>query len=183
MSRNNFLVVVAAAFLLFIVGAVVLSNYSTVRKNYVTLDQILTIQGNNYGYKMFDTFKSFDYTASFTVLNGSIRSCFPLPEAYFDEWQKGQYEPSWGVKTSYTEYEIKRAEFMPGTVGGIVLYWFAFYNEDSSAKEVMVQVTRYWSETDLVNSSVGVATILAGAVLSTWSLFAIKRPLSERNPQ
>lgn len=182
MSRNNFLVIVAAAFLLFIIGAVVLSNYSTVRKNYVTLEQILTIQGNTYGYKIFDTFKSFDYTASFTVLNGSIKSCFPLPEGYFDEWQKGQYEPNWGVKTSYAEYEIKRAEFMPGTAGGIVLYWFAFYNEDPSAKEVKVQVTQYRSETDPVNTSVGVAAILAGAVLSMWSLFAIKRPLPKRIP-
>jgi len=180
MTRNNLLVQVAAAFLLFVIGAMVLSNYSTVKRNYVTLDQVLTIQRNNYGYKIFDTYKSFDYTASFTVLNGSIRSCFPLQEGDFNEWQNGQYEPSWGVKTSLAEYEIERAEFMPGTAGGVVLYWFAFYNEDPSAKEVKVQVTQHWSEMDATNTSVGVVAILAGAVLSVWSLFAVKRSLPER---
>jgi hypothetical protein len=179
MSRKNSLVLVAAI-ILFITGVVVLANYSTVRRSYVILDQILTVRGSSYGYKIFNTYQSFDYKASFTVLNGSVRSCFPLQEGYFDQWQKGQYQPSWGDKMSYAEYEIKRAEFMPGTAGAIMLYWLAFYNEDPSAKEVKVQVTEYQSETDPVNMSVGVAAILAGAALSMWSLFAIKRPLPER---
>lgn len=177
---SRILLVLVVAFLLFIVGAIILANYSTVKRSYLTLDQTLTVQGSSYGYKLFNTYESFEYTASFTVLNGSIRSCFPLQEGYFDQWQRGQYAPIWESETSYAEYEIKRAEFMPGTAGAVTLYFFAFNNEDPSAKEINVRVIEHQSETDPVNTSVGVMAILGGLALTTWTLFTTKRPLPER---
>jgi len=117
MNRNKLLMICVAAFMLIAAGTVVLSSYSTVTRSAVTFDQTLIVPGGNYGSKLFDVFRNYDYIVSFTVLNGSLRSCFPLAEGYFDQWQNGEYEPNWGDETSHAEYQIRRSGPCPEPQG------------------------------------------------------------------
>lgn len=164
--KRMFLVSSTVILASFLIGGFVISYFfSSMDKSAVPLDEVLLVEGNDYGYKLFNTYSNLDYTASFTVLNGTIKSCYPLSEALFQEWQQGQYEPTW-VETNHGEYEINKSADIPQEytgAGGIRLLFFVFKNEDSFMKEVNLQVTEFWQETNYAYLTVGILLMVMSA--------------------
>jgi len=165
MRSKFFLTVFSVISATFLVSGFAISYFFTsVDKSWVTLDKSLVVEGNDSGYKIFDTFSNYDYIASFTVVNGTLKSCYPLSEGLFQQWQEGQYEPNW-VETNHAEYELVKSSNIPRGytgAGAVNLFWFVFKNDDSFSKEVHLQVTQFWKETNYAILIVGTALMVTG---------------------
>lgn len=150
---------------IFIGGFAISLLFSSMDKSAVILDKSLLVQGNDYGYELFNTYSNRYYIASFTVLNGTIEACYPLPEGLFQKWQQGQYEPTW-AETNLGEYKINKSADIPQGytgAGGVRLFFFAFKNEDYFMKEVRLQVTEFWQETNYAYLAVGILLMVTAA--------------------
>ncbi|HEY4675024.1 MAG TPA: hypothetical protein VIH48_03105 [Candidatus Bathyarchaeia archaeon] len=160
---------------LLIIGAVIFFYFSApTEKSQIALDNLLTVQANEYGYKEFGFFSDKDTIASFNVSNGTVKSCEPLTGALFLKWQEGQYEPNWAEK-DHENYKLIKEYIPPGLIGPVYVRYFLFFNEDSYDKEVHLQVTQFWSEQNSLNLVIGVATIVAGLGLQTALIAIYKR--------
>jgi hypothetical protein len=95
-----------------------------------------------------------DYIASFTVSEGTIKG-YPMTATQLSLWLEGTYEPDWT--------ESNQADFgMSIDIGdgeGSTRH-FVFTNDDSSAKEVHVEFSKVWEETNYVNLFGGAILVL-----------------------
>lgn len=175
MTEKSFLLGSLACLALFVIGAVILLYFSApIEKSQIMFDKFLIVQANEYGYKEFGFFSDKDNVASFSVSNGTIKSCEPLTEALFLEWQEEHYEPNW-VETDHEDYKLSKENIPPGLIGAVLVRYFLFFNEDSYDKEVHLQVTQFWNEHNSLNLVGGVAAIVIGLGIETGLIVMYKR--------
>lgn len=96
MVRMKFLLGIVISLSLSVAGVVILAYFCTpIEKSEVWFDEFFSVKANEYGVKTFFYYSGDDNILSFSVTNGTIKSCEPLTEALLLEWQAGQYEPNW----------------------------------------------------------------------------------------
>ena len=138
--------------------------FGQVEKSEVAWSGSLTVQGNETKWKDFGVLSPYDYVASFTVSNGTIKSCYPLDESLFNYWQERQFEPTF-VETDHADYKSSTPSHSMVVTGAVYVRYFIFVNEDSYPKEVQYQITRVWHEKNHLLILSGIAMIPIGMIL------------------
>ena len=139
--------------------------FGQVEKSEVAWSGSLTVQGNETKWKDFGVLSPYDYIASFTVSNGTIKSCYPLHETLFNYWQEGLFDPDFH-ETDRADYKLNTEPLeFAGAMGTVHLRFFIFVNENSYAKEIRYQITRVWHETNYLLILSGIAMIPIGMIM------------------
>lgn len=138
--------------------------FGQVEKSEVAWSGSLTVQGNETKWKDFGVLSPYDYIASLTVSDGTIKSCYPLDETLFYYWQEGQFEPIL-VETDHADYKLSTPSHSMVVTGAVYVRYFIFVNEGSYPKEVQYQITRVWHETSYLPILSGIAMIPIGMIM------------------
>lgn len=139
--------------------------FGRVEKSEVAWSGSLTVQGNETKWKDFGVLSPYDYIASFTISDATIKSCYPLDETLFNYWQEGLYEPIF-VEMDRADYKLSTEPLeFSAAMGKVYLRFFIFVNEDSYAKEVQCKITRVWHETNYLPILSGIALIPIGMIM------------------
>jgi len=165
MNPKGVLPLGAALCLVFVVvGAAILAfSLGPIEKSEVKISKSLTVKADEYAAQEFGVFPSwYDYVASFRVLNGTIRSCEPLSDLEYSDWQAGRYMPN------LTETEEDRFDYKSNIKYGEIVFafmftrYFLFFNQDSYDKMIQISVVIYWDEIDTTNLAMGATLMAAG---------------------
>lgn len=152
--------------LLIVSGAAVLALFSApIERSEVTRVDVLIVKANEYRTEDFSFYSVWDNAVSFDVLNGTIKSCEPLTEAQYLDWQAGRYMPNW-TETSHATYEYKGTHLSPPLIGPFYVRYLLFYNEDPYDKVVNWHITSYWKEPNTTNLTWGSVLVAMGLVAS-----------------
>ena len=160
MSRKRLLVGSFIILGLLLIGTFVLvhSALAKVEKSEVLLNNSFTVQGDSYQIKGPVLIPvSGEYVASFTVSEGTIKF-YPLVPTFYQMWQEGE-EPPFLVEENHADYETSIS-----TPSSFDMH-FLFVNEDSYQKEVHLQVSRIWPETNYLGMMEGAAMMAIGTGL------------------
>jgi hypothetical protein len=148
-----------------VIGAVILAFFSApIEKSAITRDEYLIVKADEYKTKDFGYYSAWDNVVSFNVLNGTIKSCEPLTEALYLEWQAGRYVPNW-TETDQGVYEYRGTHLQPPLMGAVYLRYFLFFNPDSYDKVIHWQITSYWKELNTTNLTSGTVLVVTGLVI------------------
>ena len=164
MKRQKLLVGSIIVVGMLLVGTYTLTSFlvnpafGQVEKGEVAWSGSLSVRGNETKWKDFGVLSPYDYIASLTVSNGTIKSCYPLDETLFYYWREGQFEPIL-VETDHADYKLSTPSVAMGLTGAFYIRYFIFVNEDSYPKEVQYQITRIWHETNYLPILGGIAMI------------------------
>lgn len=141
-----------------------LNSWAPLEKKNVLLNDSFSVAGNKYENRTVWVGSSGVYVASFTVSEGTIKF-YPMISDEFSMWLEGQFEPNWEpnwVESEQTDYPvgISLAE-----EGDPFCFVFVFVNNDTIAKQVHLEVSRTWKETNYVALLGGTALILSGIII------------------
>jgi hypothetical protein len=166
-TAKLFLIGIILCSTLIVSGAIVLALFSApIERSEVTRDEVLIAKANEYRIKDFTFYSVWDNVVSFEVLNGTIKSCEPLTEAQYLDWQAGRYTPNW-TETSHDTYKYKGTHLSPPLIGPVYGRYFLFYNENPDDKVVHWHIISYWKETNTTNLTCGVVLVAVGLVASS----------------
>lgn len=118
---------------------------------------------------------------SFNVLNGTIKTCEPLTELQFLDWQDGQFIPNW-TETTHDTYEYEGTHLSPPLVGALYGRYFLFHNQDPYDKVIHWHITSYWTEPNTTILTSGVILIAIGLVVGLGLVLVYMLKLSLRLP-
>jgi hypothetical protein len=167
MSLSRSALLIPGGLVSLIVGVFILAYFCVpTERSQVNYDEMLTVGSKEYRHKDFGYYSGWDNVASFYVLSGTVKSCEPLTEALFLDWQAGRYEPNW-TEMDHGTYEYRRIDLSPGLVGPSYGRYFLFFNTDSYDKIVHIQVTAHWTEYNTANLSIGMLLIIVGIAAET----------------
>lgn len=152
---------------LFVSGAIVLAFLSApTERTEVTWDDVLIVRANGYRAEDFTFYSVWDNIVSFNVLNGTIKSCEPLTEAQYLDWQAGLYTPNW-TETNHGAYEYDGTHLSPPLIGPVYGRYFLFYNQDQYDKAIRWDITSHWTEPNTTNLTIGVGLIATGLMVGS----------------
>jgi hypothetical protein len=153
-------------------GAFLLANsFAPVEEKNVLLNDSFSVPGNKYENRTVWIDSSGDYVASFTVSEGTINSSRMDPGT-MSLWLEGKFKPDWFV-SDQGDYEM-----VFGPMQEALPISFVFVNNDASTKEVHLEVSKVWKETNYVGLLGGAALILSGTILGVMLKYRHKAPLS-----
>ena len=137
-----------------------LNSLAPLEKKNVLLNDSFSVAGNTYENRTVWINSSGVYVASFTVSEGTIKF-YPMFSDELSMWLEGQFEPDW-VESDQTAYQVgvSLAE-----EGDPFCFVFVFVNNDTIAKQVHLEVSRAWKETNYVALLGGTALILSGIII------------------
>ena len=138
--------------------------FGQVEKSEVAWSGSLTVQGNETKWKDFGVLSPYDYIASISVSNGTIRSSHPLDETLFYHWQEGQFEPDFH-ETDHADYKLSTPSHSVVVTGAVYIRYFIFVNEAPYPKEIQYQITRIWHEKNYLAILSGIAMISTGMII------------------
>lgn len=141
-------------------GAFLLLNSMTPQeKEQVLLNDVFAVAGHSYQNKTAWVTSSGEYIASLTVLGGTINfSWVPMVEL----WLEGKYTPDW-QESDQLEYGFGASL---GEEGIRSPFSFVFQNNDTATRQVHLQVSKVWEETDYVSRLGGAVLVLAGIMVA-----------------
>ncbi|MFX0211601.1 MAG: hypothetical protein ACFFDT_36835 [Candidatus Hodarchaeota archaeon] len=167
---------------LLVSGAIILAFFSApIEHSGVTRDDTVIVKANEFRAEDFTYYSVWDNIVSFDVLNGTIKSCEPLTEAQYLDWQAGQYIPNW-TETTHGTYEFKGTHLSPPLIGPVYGRYFLFHNQDPYDKEIHWQITSYWTEPNTTNLTSGVVLIVTGLVVGLGLVLIYVLKLSSHLP-
>lgn len=142
-------------------GAFLLLNSLTpLEKRDILLSDSFNVAGNTYENRTLWIGSSGDYVASFTASEGAIKG-YPMTSAQLSLWLEGMYEPDW-TETDQVDFKMS----IDIGEGGGSTWYFVFMNDDSFTKEVHVEFSKVWEETNYVNLFGGATLALLGAIIA-----------------
>jgi hypothetical protein len=135
------------------------TSLAPLEKKNTILNDTFNVPGNKYENRTAWLKNDVDYRFSFTVSEGTIKF-YPMSEAQLSVWLQGQFEPRWEESD----------QFYAGIGGtgdpaGGSTYYFVFFNNATSTKEVHLEVSNAWQETNYVSLLGGAALILSGTII------------------
>jgi hypothetical protein len=171
MQKKGIIIATLMALALVAIGISLLINSLIWKeKREILLNDSFIVPANSYEYRTASIRTSGEYVASFNVSNGIIKF-FPFTEGTFTLWQEGQFNPHW-TETYHTNYGMMVSL---ETEGKTHFFYFVFLNEDSFNKEVSLQVSRIWEESNYVNLLSGAAFVLAGMVIGVVIIYKLQK--------
>ncbi len=148
------------------IGAFLLLNSLTpLEKEQVLLNDVFTVAEHSYQNQTVWVTSSGDYVASFTAQGGTINfSWVPTVEL----WLEGKYTPDW-QETDQDQYGFGASL---GEEGVRSPFSFVFQNNDTSTRQVHLQVAKVWQETDYTSLIGGTIMILSGTTIAIIIVYA-----------
>lgn len=141
-------------------GAFLLMNsLSPLEKKNIVLNDTFNVPENKYENRTAWLKYLVDYRVSFTVSEGTIKF-YPMEEGVLSVWLQHQFEPAW-VESDQYNMGIGGS----GESGGGSTWYFVFLNNDTFTKEVHLEVSNAWKETNYVGLFGGAALILSGIMV------------------
>jgi len=134
-----------------------LNSLMPLEKKNLLVDTSFSVAANKYENETVGIDSPGNYVASLTVSEGTIKFAAML-SSQFSRWLDGQFEPSW-VETDQTNYGM-----VMGGQGVDLTIYFVFVNNDSFGKEVHLEVSKVWKETNYPDLLGGVALVLSGII-------------------
>jgi len=142
------------------VGAyVLLSSVTPLEKESLLLDDSFSVAGREYENKTVWADSSGEYSASFTVTEGTINATLMVGNV-FSLWTEGLYQPDW--------VESDQANLGAGMAlgqGESAPIHFVFWNNDTLTKQVHLEASKMWKETNYVSLLGGTGLILSGIIM------------------
>jgi len=135
-----------------------LTSFTPIEKKNVLLNNSFNVVGNKYENRTVWIDSPGDYVGSFTVSEGTINSSRMDPGT-ISLWLEGKFKPDWFV-SDQGDYEMG---FGPMQEASPIS--FVFVNNDTFTKEVHLEVSKVWKETNYVCLLGGAALILSGTIL------------------
>ncbi len=140
-------------------GAYALLNSSApLEKKNILLNESFSVTGHTYENRTTWIDSSGEYVASFTVSEGTIKSTL-MVGPIFSLWVEGRYEPDW--------VESDQADLGTGMSlgeGEEATMYFVFWNNDTFTKQVHLEASKIWEETNYVGLLGGAALFLSGTL-------------------
>lgn len=136
-----------------------LNSLAPLEKKNVLLNDSFSVAENKYENRTVWFGSSDVHVASFTVSEGTIKF-YPMISDEFSMWLEGQFEPNW-VESDQTDYQVGLSLAEEGPF----CFVFVFVNNDTIAKQVHLEVSRAWKETNYVALLGGTALILSGIII------------------
>jgi hypothetical protein len=134
-----------------------LNSLAPLEKKDTVLNDVFNVAANSYENKTAWAASSGEYIASIVVSGGTINvSWVPTVELWLD----GQYKPHW-TETAHTDMGFG-ISMGPGEKSAIYL---VFLNNDTVTKEVQLEVSKVWKETNHIGLLGGAALILSGIII------------------
>ncbi|UCE15935.1 MAG: hypothetical protein JSV12_08785 [Candidatus Bathyarchaeota archaeon] len=137
-----------------------LNSLVPLEKKDILLSDSFNVAGNTYENRTAWIGSSGEYVASFTVSEGTIKGCLLIPPE-FSNWLEGISEPDW-IESNQADFEMTMDL---GEGEGHHMY-FVFVNDDSFTKEVYVEFSKVWEETNYVNLFGGATLVLLGTIIT-----------------
>jgi hypothetical protein len=134
-----------------------LNSLTPLEKKDTVLNDTFNVAANSYENKTAWATSSGDYVASIVVSEGTINvSWVPAVELWLD----GQFKPDW-FETDQTDMGFGMS--MASEEQKIAIY-LVFLNNDTVTKEVQLEVSKVWKETNYIGLLGGAALILSGII-------------------
>lgn len=136
-----------------------LNSFMPQEKKSILLSESFNVAGHGYENKTVMVDSSGKYVASFIVSEGTIKSSL-MVGSIFSLWKEGQYEPQW--------IESDQGDLGTGISlgeGEVVTVYFVFWNNDTFTKQVRLEASKVWEETNYVGVFGGAALILSGTIV------------------
>jgi len=133
----------------------IMKSMTPLERKDVVLNDTFSVAAHKYENRTAWVDSSGEYFASFTVSEGTIRSSLMVGEI-FSLWTEGKYEPDW--------IESDQGDYGTGiSMGneGVTIY-FVFFNNDTFTKQVHLEASRAWQETDYIDLYGGIVLVLSG---------------------
>jgi hypothetical protein len=171
MSKRELLVTGVIILTMHVIGTFLFinSSFAQVERSAVVLNDSFTVPANDYQISEPISFpKGSDGLYSFTVSEGTIKF-FPLDIYFYKYWEEDRDKLlpmltiGW-VEGDDVNYRVWSHDGSPYWEGGCEIRC-VFFNEDSYDKEVQMQITVTWYETNYLGMIGGIAIVVMGPVL------------------
>jgi len=129
-------------------------------KKYVLVNDSFSVAGNKYENRTGQIDSSGEYVATFTVSEGTIKSALMIGPV-FSLWAEGKYTPDW--------VESDQADLGTGvSLGGgeSATMYVVFWNTETLTKQVHLEVSKVWKETNYIGLFGGAALVLSCAIIT-----------------
>ena len=137
-----------------------LNSLVPLEKKDILLSDSFNVAENTYENRTVWIGSSGDYVASFTVSEGTIKGCLLFSPELLN-WLEGLSEPDW-IESNQADFDMT---IDLGEGEGNHMY-FVFVNGDSFTKEVHVEFSKAWEETNYVNLFEGTILVLLGTIIA-----------------
>lgn len=150
-------------------GVFLLANsLQPLERENIVLNDTFNVLAGAYGNKTAWLKNGVDYRVSFT--SDSAVKFYPMSEAQLSVWQQGQFEPRWVDSDQY--YAGIGGS---GDPAGGSTYYFVFFNNDTFTKEVHLEVSNRWQETNYIGLLGGAALLLSGGIIVIIAKYRLTR--------
>jgi hypothetical protein len=165
-------VVVSSVIALALLGAgvfLLMNSLTPLERENIVLNDTFNVLGNKYENRTALLKNDVDYRVFFTVSDSTIKF-YPMSEDEFSIWQQGQFEPRWVESDQY----YARIGGTGNPAGGATFY-FVFFNNNTSIREVHLEVSNAWQETNYIGLFGGAALILSGCIIGIIAKYRLTR--------
>jgi len=147
----------------------VLNSLTPLEKKNVVLNDTFSVAPESYQNRTATITSEGQYVASFEVAEGAINFSY-VPSV--ELWLEGQYEPDW------YETDQAHAGFSVGLEQGLTSHlYMVFLNNDTSTKNVDLEVYKTWTEMNYAGLLGGAALLIAGAITGIVLMYRRKTPV------
>lgn len=136
-----------------------LNSLAPLEKKNIILNDTFNVPGNTYENRTAWLNNNVNYIVSFSVSEGTIKF-YSMNEGVLSVWLQHQFEPPW-VEAEYYHFSVGVSGV---SEGGSTMY-FVFSNNDTVTKEVHLEVSNAWQETNYIGLFGGATLVLFGGIL------------------
>lgn len=137
-----------------------LDSLAPLEKKIVILNDTFNVPANQYENRTAWLKNNVNYNVYFSVSEGTIKF-YAMDEAIASVWLQHEFEPPW-IETEYYHYSTG----VSGATGGGSTMYFVFLNNDAATKEVHLEVSNAWQETNYIELFEGATLALLGGIAS-----------------
>ncbi len=136
-----------------------LNSLTPLDQKHMVLNDTFNVAANSYENRTAWVSSSGEYVASFIVSEGTINASWvPTVEL----WLEGKFKPDW-YETDQTDMRFSVSLGQENEKGSIDL---VFLNNGTITKEVHLEVSKVWEETNYVNLFGGATLVLLGTIIT-----------------
>lgn len=136
-----------------------LNSLALLEKKNVILNDTFNVTGGKYENRTAWLENSVSYTVLFSVSQGTIKF-YSMDEAVLSVWLQHQFDPPW-IESEYYHFTTGVSG---ASEGGSNMY-FVFFNNETSTKEVHLEVSKAWEETNYIGLLGGASLVLLGVII------------------
>ena len=136
-----------------------LNSLTPLEKKNVILNDTFNVSGASYENRTAWLENNVNYIVLFSVSEGTIKF-YSMDEGVLSVWLQHQFDPPW-IESEYYHF----ATGVSGASGGGSKMYFVFFNNETSTKEVHLEVSNAWEETNYIGLFGGASLVLFGGII------------------